>query len=93
MQGRVTARLMHVVLHKAGHASGSVGKMWHVTAEKQNTEVSPDGLAGGKAGVSWSSSPDGSALIRVSAKLSALAKFSSSALPITKYVAAAEAMA
>ena len=37
--------------------------------------------------------PDGSALISVSARCSALAKFSSSALPRTKYVAAARAMA
>ena len=79
--------LAHVVLHKAGHASGSVGTMWHVTA----TRVSPAGQVGRVVELVVIT-PDGSALISVSARCSALAKFSSSALPRTKYVAAARAM-
>ena len=87
--GRMGCRhLAHVVLHKAGHAPGSVGRMWHVTAKEQNTRVSESGWAGGK-GSGAGRSPDGSALISVSARCSALAKSSSSALPRTKYVAAA----
>ena len=88
---RVAARwrtyLAHVVLHKAGHASGSVGTMWHFTA----TRVSPAGQVGRVVELVVIT-PDGSALISVSARCSALAKFSSSALPRTKYVAAARAM-
>ena len=85
---RGRTHLAHVVLHKAGHAPGSVGRMWHVTAKEQNTRVSESGWAGGK-GSGAGRSPDGSALISVSARCSALAKSSSSALPRTKYVAAA----
>ena len=82
--------LAHVVLHKAGHASGSVGTMWHVTAT-ETPRVSPAGQVGRVAEL-VGITPDGSALISVSARCSALAKFSSSALPRTKYVAAARVM-